>query len=260
MNTPGDAMQTASARPVEIDLTEDRPARSTDLERLLEVIRARRATRRFRSDPVSEHVLNDLLDAARWAPSGYNLQPTTFVVVSDPDQRAALKAACMDQQQITQAPIAVVFVGDRRVVQSNFENVIKHERAAGGLNDQYEPALRKYVGLAFNAGPLGLGWLGKAMLPMFGRFMCIPSIPAVQRRYWLAKQTSLAAMNFMLAAEAAGLATCPMEGFDERRVRRALGIPRCHLPILVTPLGYSDGDATKMRLPLADLVHRDRWR
>ena len=67
-------------------------------------------------------------------------------------------------------------------------------------------------------------------------------------------------MNFMIAAEAAGLATCPMEGFDERRVQKALGIPRHYLPILVTPVGYSaEGDPAKTRLPLEHLVHRDRW-
>jgi len=38
----------------------------------------------------------------------------------------------------------------------------------------------------------------------------------VHRRYWLAKQAGLSAMSFMLAATAAGLATCPMEGFSDR--------------------------------------------
>ena len=34
-----------------------------------------------------------------------------------------------------------------------------------------------------------------------------------------------AAMVFMLAAHAEGLGTCPMEGFDESRVKRLLRLP-----------------------------------
>ena len=60
--------------------------------------------------------------------------------------------------------------------------------------------------------------------------------------------------------QAAGLATCPMEGFRERWVRRALGIPPSQLVVLVVPVGYPDDPTPRRtRLPLDGRVHRDRW-
>jgi nitroreductase len=40
------------------------------------------------------------------------------------------------------------------------------------------------------------------------------------------KSCALAAQTFMLSIAAEGFHTCPMEGFDELRVKRALGLPR----------------------------------
>ena len=61
-------------------------------------------------------LLDELLEAARWAPSGFNLQPTHFVVVTDPAAKAKLCPACMKQRQVLEAGATVVFTGDRRVV------------------------------------------------------------------------------------------------------------------------------------------------
>ncbi len=231
------------------------------LDRFLELARRRRATRRFRPDPLPPGVLEKLLEAARWAPSGYNLQPTHFVVVTEAARRRALVDACMGQRQVAEAPAVVVFAGDRRVAQRHFEAVLADDKAVRAIDEPYERVLRRTVPLAFGTGPVGVGWLWKASLPpLLAPFTPIPSIPAVHRRYWLAKQAALCAMNLMLAATAAGLATCPMEGFDERRVRRTLGLPRRVIPILVVPVGYAaSDDATKSRLSPERLVHWQRW-
>src|SRR4051794_22594373 len=65
-----------------------------------------------------------------------------------------------------------------------------------------------------------------------GRLIHVPNVQAVHMDYWIAKQACLSAMVCMLAARAAGLATCPLEGFGERGVRRALGIPSSQAVIL----------------------------
>lgn len=232
-----------------------------DLKSFLALVRSRRATRHFRPDPVPPDLLDELLEAARWAPSGFNLQPTHFVVVTDPAAKAKLYPACMKQRQVLEAGATVVFTGDRRVVENHFERVLHQDREAGAINDAYEQILRRVVPLSFNHGPLGVGWLWKAVAGAVAeRFVPIPSIQAVHKVYWLAKQVSLSAMVFMLAAEAAGLATCPMEGFGESAVRRALGIPASQAVVLVVPVGYADNAAlTKTRLPPDAVVHRDRW-
>ncbi len=225
------------------------------------LVRERRAVRHFDPRPLPEGVLARLLDAARWAPSGYNLQPTHFVVVTDPAIKERLVPACMGQSQVREAPAVVIFVGDRRVWENNFERVIAAEKSAGSISAEYERKLRQFVPLAFDPGPLGLGWLWKWALPPFlRRFRPVPNIPVAEKRYWLAKQALLSAMVFMLAAQAAGLATVPMEGFDESRVRAILGIPASGLVVLVAPVGYAaDGKLTKTRLPLESMVHRERW-
>lgn len=54
------------------------------------------------------------------------------------------------------------------------------------------------------------------------------------------KNTAFAGLQFMLAATAHGLSTCPMEGFDERRVCYSLKIPSEDFGIpFVVCIGYS---------------------
>ena len=40
------------------------------------------------------------------------------------------------------------------------------------------------------------------------------------------KSAALAAQTFMLSMQAEGYATCPLEGFDEKRLKKLLGLPR----------------------------------
>ena len=232
-----------------------------NLDEFESLTKRRRATRHFLSDPIPDELLNRLLDIAHWAPSGYNLQPTHYTVVMDATLKPALYEACLKQRQILEAPVVVVFSGDREAAKHHLERVLTRDREAGAIKDDYESLLRKNVGRAFTQGPVGLGWLGKATLPPLMRLVKpIPSIPAVQKQYWLTKQVMLSAMVFMLAATAAGLSTVPMEGFDEQWVRRVLSIPSSHIVPVVIPLGYSRaGDLTKTRLPLTDVLHRNRW-
>ncbi len=232
-----------------------------NLDEFERLTKRRRATRHFRSDPIPEALLNRLLDIAHWAPSGYNLQPTHYTVVRDATLKPALYEACLKQRQILEAPVVVVFSGDREVATHHLERVLTRDREAGATTDDYASLLRRRVGLAFAQGPVGLGWLGKATLsPLMRLVKPVPSIPAVHKQYWVTKQVMLSAMVFMLAATAAGLSTVPMEGFDEQWVRRVLRIPSSHIVPVVIPVGYSSaGNLTKTRLPLTDLVHRNRW-
>jgi len=55
-----------------------------------EVAGRQRACRAFRDDPVDDETLLRLLQAATRAPSAENTQPWVFVVVRDPDRRAAI--------------------------------------------------------------------------------------------------------------------------------------------------------------------------
>ena len=67
----------------------------------------------------------------------------------------------------------------------------------------------------------------------------------------------------MIAAKGAGLDTCPMEGFDEFRIKRLLNIPQhMRVPIIV-PIGFSleiEEEAVRsIRLPIESKISIDRF-
>ncbi len=88
-------------------------------EELLSLLRARRSIRRYRPDPVPEALVEQLLEAGRWAPSAGNRQPWRFVVVREPAmrQRVAELAAYgpIRWPFVAEAPLLIVLCGDARV-------------------------------------------------------------------------------------------------------------------------------------------------
>lgn len=58
-------------------------ASSVDPEALLKLIRSRRSVRQYESRPVPDAMIEQVLEAGRWAPSANNQQPWAFVVVRD---------------------------------------------------------------------------------------------------------------------------------------------------------------------------------
>lgn len=59
----------------------DTPAAQPEARALLEALRSRRSIRAFQERPVPREILEQLLEAATWAPSADNLQPWRFVVL-----------------------------------------------------------------------------------------------------------------------------------------------------------------------------------
>jgi nitroreductase len=70
----------------------------------MDVVRKRRSIRRYRPDPVSDEVLNQVLEAARLAPSGGNGQPWHFIVVKDSEMKGKLGI----REWAAAAPIVIV--------------------------------------------------------------------------------------------------------------------------------------------------------
>ncbi|MEW6174048.1 MAG: nitroreductase family protein [Bacillota bacterium] len=76
--------------------------------KIISVIGQRCSIRKFTKEPVAREVIENLLEAARWAPSGGNLQPWFFYVVTDEKQRQCLAAAALNQAFIAKAPVVIV--------------------------------------------------------------------------------------------------------------------------------------------------------
>lgn len=78
---------------------------------VLDVIRERRSVRVYKSDPIPEESILRVLEAARLAPSGKNLQPWKFVVVQDVKLKKRLAKASNQQDFIADAPLIIVACG-----------------------------------------------------------------------------------------------------------------------------------------------------
>ncbi len=205
----------------------------------------RHATRHFADTPVDEALLTHLLALTRRAPTGYDAQPWCAVVVRDPAIKRRLRAACLGQAQVEEAPAVVVFAADTRPA-AKIGAIAAHNVALGAWSPRYGRFMRRYVRFR-----LGSRWLDpvKALGAwLVGWFRSAPYVPVGRhaRRAYATKQTMLAAQTFLLAAAAHGLDTCPMEGLDPHRARRAVGLSRRWWVPLVVPVGVA---ATRPQVP-----------
>ncbi len=77
----------------------------------MEAIRKRRSIRRYKPDQVPEDVLNEILEAARLAPSAGHRQPWHFIVVRDAETRRKLAISSW----AVEAPVVIVGCVDTKV-------------------------------------------------------------------------------------------------------------------------------------------------
>lgn len=78
---------------------------------VLDIIRQRRSVRVYKSDPIPEESLLRILEAARLAPSGKNLQPWKFILVQEKKMKKKLAIASNKQDFIADAPLVLVACG-----------------------------------------------------------------------------------------------------------------------------------------------------
>lgn len=85
---------------------------------LLQIIRRRRSIRKFEERPIPDELLDDLIEALRWAPSAGNLQSRFFYFVFDRKIREQLAEAALAQEFVARAPLVVVACADRRIART----------------------------------------------------------------------------------------------------------------------------------------------
>lgn len=76
----------------------------------IEALKTRRSVRSFRPDPVSDQIIQELIDCARLAPSANNLQPWEFIVVRDRRKLQQLAQTTDYGRFIAEAPVCVVVI------------------------------------------------------------------------------------------------------------------------------------------------------
>jgi nitroreductase len=209
----------------------------------LESIFRRRAVKVFDPVEISEGVREQLLDAVRHAPSSFNLQPYRFYWVQSAAKKAAVAKLCLGQKPAETASALVVAVADLASLSATSGSQLEWMRSAK-FDEQrirnYERSA-KIGRILFMPGPFGIfaamKWMVFRLLNLC-RVLGMPPLFRGELFKWATKGTSLACQNLMIAAEALGMNTCPMEGFDGRRLSQYLGLSgRYHEVVMVIAIG-----------------------
>src|SRR5215467_4027085 len=214
------------------------------MEGILEAILHRRAVKVFEPVEISPGVRDEILNAARHAPSSFNVQPYRFYWVGSASKKAAVAKLCMGQKPAETASALVVAVADIGSLTATSQGQLEWMRSRSEFS---EAKIRDYERTAkigrilFMPGPFGifgaLKW-GLFWLLNLWKVMGMPPTSRQDLFKWATKSTSLACENLMIAAEALGMNTCPMEGFDGRRLSKFLGLStRYHEIVMVIAIG-----------------------
>jgi nitroreductase len=208
-----------------------------------ETIAKRRSTRKFHAKTVPAEVIDKAIDAALLAPNSSNMQPWEFYKVRSPDKKAAIVDACFGQSAARTASEIIVAVARRDTWRRNQQLQIaalkKNPNTPPMVFDYYQ----KLVPMTYIHGPFSiLGLLKRIIMTTIGIFKPVPRGPFSHSATWrvLIKTTALACENLMLALTAQGYASCPMEGFDEKRVKKILGLGRNARVVMIIGAGESD--------------------
>ncbi len=209
---------------------------------LYEAMSTLRAVRRLKPDPIPPAVLQRILQAAAWAPSGGNVQPWRVVVVQDADKRRALGDLYRPQwEHYGQGARAQLerLEGEARAKQERMLKAADHLGAHMGE----APAILVFC---FNPQHMAItdADLGRPSVVGGGSVY-----PAVQ--------------NAMLAcvSENIGCTLTTLLCFDEAAVKLLLDIPDPWYCCAFMPIGYPQarGHGPISRRPVRKLAFADTW-
>ena len=207
----------------------------------IEAIMTTRAMRRLSNEPVDDAAIQLCLEAAQQAPSGGNVQPQQYVVIRDPDIRAAIGSVYRRAYDRYEASLPEI--GD--LSGSARDSYERTRRASRHLADHIgeAPVIVMFLqplipwGGSDDIGPLDIGRLDASVYP------------AIQ--------------NFCIAARALGLGTTLTTVIRvlQREALEVIGAPddRFEIAALV-PVGHPVGRFGRAaRRPVERAVHIDRF-
>jgi nitroreductase len=111
---------------------------------VLEAIKSRRSIRQFTDDPIGKEVLQEILDAARWAPTAGNQQRWRFVVITSPSIKqlvikfapgifampSAFIVICVERKPDTNPVVEATYLADCSMAAQNIM-LAAHEMGIG---------------------------------------------------------------------------------------------------------------------------------
>jgi len=135
---------------------------------VFEAIKDRRSIRRYTKDPVSEDLVEKILDAGRWAPSASDRQPWSFIVVKNEEVKRKVAEASTYGKFLADAPLGIAVVIDPQA-----------SPRSGGVEDG--AIATQNMLLAAHALGLGACWIGSYNSVYEERIKTILSIPKNKR-------------------------------------------------------------------------------
>jgi len=188
---------------------------NADFPMLLRLLQERRSIRNFLPDPVPEAMLEQILQAASWAPSAGNRQAYRFLVARQEDTRRAMARAVRERIAGLKADLRE---DTRELAVSYLDNFTHFEKAPLALVPIYR------------AGPDLLQAASSGHQLDRGSRALADSLSSV----------SAAIMNLLLAAQALGLGACWMTGplLARDDLEDLLKVPKGWTMAAVIPVGY----------------------
>jgi nitroreductase len=224
------------------------PAQSDAAAVLDAAIRSRKATRAFRPDPVARHLLTEMLDAARAAPSNYNSQPWRVYVLTGEAKRALGEAIMRVHDAKTAPPFSPFPDPNPPECAARVDEFGRRLYAAYGVDRTDVEARWRKTGrnFVFFDAPVGFIFTIKA---------------AMTRHSWL--DCGVFVQTLMLAAQVRGLATCPQVSFVRYQpiIAEQLGLGPDELVTCGVSCGYADESAAvnHMNMPREPVDGFTRW-
>lgn len=196
-----------------------------------DAIYQRRAVKHY--DP--EHELTDdeiqkLMEAAIQTPSSFNIQNWRFVLVRNKDLRTKIRAAAVDQAQVTDASLLIIMTADLKAWKK-------------------EPA-RYWRDAPSDVAEILVNWMG----PFY------EGKNELQRDEAM-RSCGLAGQTIMLAAKAMGYDSCPMIGFDPLQVAELINLPDDHVIGFMIAVGNATKPAWPKpgQLPLEEVIIHNQF-
>lgn len=198
-----------------------------------EVVNQRRSVRIFdQESPFDHEVVQKCLEAAILSPNSSNLQLYQFIRIPETSSlKEPLAQLCMRQKAAVTARELVVVVTRRDLWKSrakaNFEYI--QTTVQNQSEKKQKQALSYYGNLIPKLYSRFPGWtlIKKSIAWWVGlRRPMVREVSETDVRISVHKSAALASMTFMLGMKASGYDTCPMEGYDSKRVSKLLNLSK----------------------------------
>ncbi len=201
-------------------------------EEFLEIMKRRYACKLFdTSRPLSDTDTSFILECARLSPSSFGLEHWHLFALRSPEKRAQLFSACLSQDAVGSAPLAVAAMCRRSTAYDPDASFVRERgsRFPGGIRAFVDDFRPYYEFLEKNK-----------MLD-----------------HWARSQCYIACANMMTGAAAAGIESCAIEGYDNEAVLSVLGLGSSLWETgIITVFGYAAGadSREKIRMNESEII------